>query len=57
MKVFQQSMALFLSWCLVLAGVPEGFAFQPGELQPPPQAAATEPRTIAATGSAHRTLS
>jgi hypothetical protein len=28
MRLFQQSMTLFLSWCLVLAGTRDGFAYQ-----------------------------
>src|SRR3984893_15837728 len=41
MKLFQQSMALFLSWCLLLVGVRDGFAYQidASNSQPPPQAA------------------
>lgn len=41
MRVFQQSMALFLSWCLLLMGGLEGFAQQadPSISQPPPQTA------------------
>ncbi len=40
MRVFQQGMALFLCWCLVLVGVRNGFAYQtdPSLSQPPPQA-------------------
>jgi hypothetical protein len=41
MRFFQQSMALSLSLCLLLAGVRDGFAYQTGASisQPPPQAA------------------
>jgi hypothetical protein len=41
MKLLQQSMALFLSWSLVLVGVRDGFAYQTDAAiaQPPPQAA------------------
>jgi Protein of unknown function (DUF3300) len=41
MKFFQQGMALFLSWCLVLISVRDGFAYQTDASisQPPPQAA------------------
>jgi hypothetical protein len=38
MRLFQQGMALFLCWCLVLAGVRNGLAFQT-DAQTPPQAA------------------
>jgi hypothetical protein len=38
MKVFQQAMALFLSWSLVLAGIQEGYAQAPAQaLQQSPQ--------------------
>ncbi len=46
MRVFLKSMALFVSWCLVLVSVPEGFAFQTGELPPPPQAAKQSPEQL-----------
>src|SRR5260370_38151775 len=41
MRVLQQGMALFLSWCLLFAGVRDGFAHQtdPYFSQSPPQAA------------------
>ena len=41
MKLLQQSMALFLSWSLVLVGIRDGFAYQTDAAiaQPPPQAA------------------
>src|ERR1700694_1751258 len=41
MKLFQQGMALFLSWSLVLVGVRDGYAYQTDASisQPPPQAA------------------
>src|SRR5712692_805166 len=41
MRVIQQSMALFLSWCLVLVSVGDGVAFQTNASisQQPPQAA------------------
>jgi Protein of unknown function (DUF3300) len=40
MRFFQQGMALFLSWCLLLAGVRNGFAYQTeaSSSQPVPQA-------------------
>src|ERR1700726_3908929 len=40
MKLLQQSMALFLSWSLILVGVRDGFAYQadPSVSQQPPQA-------------------
>ena len=58
MRVFQQSMALLLSWCLVLVGARDGFAYQTDASisQSPPTGRATEPRTIAATRGAHRTV-
>jgi hypothetical protein len=46
MRVFQKSMALLMSWCLVLVSVPEGFAFQVGELPSPPQAAKQSPEQL-----------
>jgi hypothetical protein len=50
MRVFQpnvqRSMALLLSWCLILVSVPEGFAFQAGELPSPPQAAKQSPEQL-----------
>src|SRR6266849_6049118 len=41
MRLFQQGMALFLSWCLLFVGVRDGFAYQTDASisQPPPQAA------------------
>src|SRR6266478_2502481 len=41
MRVIQQGMALFLSWCLLFVGVRDGFAYQTDTSisQPPPQAA------------------
>src|SRR5882724_13120087 len=41
MRYFQQGMALFLSWCLLFAGIRDGFAYQTASStsQPPPQAA------------------
>src|SRR5712691_2592478 len=41
MRLLQQSMALFLSWCLLLMGARGGFAYQTDTSisQPPPQAA------------------
>jgi hypothetical protein len=41
MRLFQQGLALCLAWCLLLAGVRDGFAFQAGAStsQQPPQAA------------------
>src|SRR5260370_1073471 len=38
MKLFQQSLAIFLAWWLVVPGAPNGFAFQSDISQPPPQA-------------------
>jgi hypothetical protein len=40
MRVFQQAMALCLSWCLLLGGIRDGFAYQAGASisQPAPQA-------------------
>jgi uncharacterized membrane protein YgcG len=46
MRVFQKSMALLMSWCLVLVSLPEGFAFQAGELPSPPQAAKQSPEQL-----------
>jgi hypothetical protein len=46
MRVFQQSVALLLCWCLVLAGAPEAFAFQSGELQSPPRALQQSPEEL-----------
>jgi hypothetical protein len=44
---FQQSMALFLSWYLVLAGVRDGFGFQADpSLSQPPQAARQSPEQL-----------
>ena len=37
--VFQRGMALFLSWCLLVAGVGHGFANQADSSSQPPQAA------------------
>jgi hypothetical protein len=37
--VFQQGMALFLSWCLLLVSAGDGFAFQGDASSQPPQAA------------------
>jgi hypothetical protein len=34
----QQGTALFLSWCLLLVGVGDGFAYQAGPSSQPPQA-------------------
>src|SRR5437763_10596787 len=48
MRLFQQSMAIFLSWCLLLAGTGNGFAFQ-GELsgqQPSPEATQQSPEQL-----------
>ena len=45
MRRFQQAMALFLPWCLLLAGVRDGFAYQ-GDAnlsKSPPQAAQQSP--------------
>jgi Protein of unknown function (DUF3300) len=46
MRVFQQSMALVLCWCLVLASVPQAFAFQAGELQSAPRALQQSPEEL-----------
>ena len=43
MKLFQQGMALFLSWSLVLAGVQDGFAYQ---TQAPAQALQQSPQQL-----------
>ena len=45
MRCFQQGMALFLSWCLLLMGVQDSFAFQT-EAQSPPQAAQQSPEQL-----------
>jgi hypothetical protein len=48
MRSFQQVMAIFLSWCLLLVGVGEGFASQSdtSTSQPPPQAAQQSPEQL-----------
>ena len=47
MRYFQQGMALFLSWCLLLTGVPGGFAqTDASSSQPPPQAAIQSPEQL-----------
>jgi hypothetical protein len=48
MRVFQQSMALLLSWCLVFVGARDGFAYQTDASisQPPPQAAQQSPEQL-----------
>src|SRR3979411_1502462 len=39
MRFFQQGLALFLSWCLILVGIPNGFAqTEAPTAQAPPQA-------------------
>src|ERR1700674_4905900 len=45
MRLFQQGMALILSWCLLLVAVRDGFAYQidASNSQPPPQAAQQTP--------------
>ena len=45
MKLFQQGMALTLSWCLVVMGAQDGFAYQTeaSNSQPPPQADSQSP--------------
>src|ERR1700719_4172855 len=45
MRWFQQGMAIFLSWCLILVGMQDGFAYQTDVSlsQPPPQAAEQSP--------------
>src|ERR1700694_1305193 len=47
MKLFQQGMALFLSWCLLVVGVRDGFAYQidTSNSQPPTQAAQQSPES------------
>jgi hypothetical protein len=48
MRLFQQGMALFLSWCIVLVGVRDGFAYQTDASisQPPLQAAQQSPEQM-----------
>jgi uncharacterized membrane protein YgcG len=49
MRIFQQTMALFLSWCLLMAGVENGFASQVAASlisQQPPQAAQQSPEQL-----------
>jgi hypothetical protein len=48
MRLYQQGMALFLSWCLVLVGAQDGFAFQDNASisQAPPQAAQQSPEQL-----------
>jgi hypothetical protein len=48
MRFFQQVMALFLSWCLLVAGVQDGFAYQsePSVSQPMPQALQQSPQQL-----------
>ena len=48
MKLLQQGMALFLSWCLLLIGVRDGLAFEadPTTSQSPPQAAQQSPEQL-----------
>jgi len=48
MRLFQQDMALFLSWCLLLVGVRDGFAYQidASNSQRPPQAAQQSPDQV-----------
>jgi hypothetical protein len=48
MKSLQQTMALFLSWCLMLAGVQDGFAYQadPSVSQPAPQSLQQNPEQL-----------
>ena len=45
MKCLQQGMALFLSWCLLIMSVRDGYAYQadPSLSQAPPQAAEQSP--------------
>ncbi|MDQ1471688.1 MAG: hypothetical protein QOJ99_3168 [Bryobacterales bacterium] len=42
-RIFQQGMALFLSWCLLLAGAGNGFGNQGNEASQPPQPAQQSP--------------
>ena len=42
MKLLQQSMAIVLSWCVVLAGVEDGFAYQTDASISQPQAQAAQ---------------
>ena len=44
--VFQQGMALLLSWCLLLVAVGEGFAYQADPSSQPPQAAQQSPEQL-----------
>lgn len=44
--IIQQGMALFLSWCLLVVGVGEGFAYQGGPSPQPPQAALKSPEQL-----------
>jgi uncharacterized membrane protein YgcG len=48
MRFFQQGMALSLSWCLLLVGVRDGFAYQAdtSTSQQPPQAAQQSPEQL-----------
>jgi hypothetical protein len=47
MKLLQQSMALCLSWCLILASVRDGFGYQSGpSSSQPPQAAKQSPEQL-----------
>src|SRR5258708_1301756 len=41
--IFQQGMALYLSWCLMLVGLGNGFAYQVDSSSQPPQAAQQSP--------------
>ncbi|MCU1259802.1 MAG: hypothetical protein JWO80_2687 [Bryobacterales bacterium] len=46
MRLLQQSMALLLSWCLLLVGVRDGFAYQTsGSISQPQSEAAQQPQT------------
>jgi hypothetical protein len=53
MRVFQQSMAIFLSWCLIFMGVQDGFAYQAEapNSQSPPQADSQSPPQAAQQSS------
>ena len=48
MRLVQKGMALFLSWCLLLMGALDGFAFQSDASisQPPPQTAQQSPEQL-----------
>src|SRR5580693_9496672 len=45
-RVFQQSMALLLSWCVVFVSLETGLAYQTGAPPSPPQAAQQSPEQL-----------